>query len=211
MTDFTKSPEAYFELSSSSKKRELHPLAVLARQGNSWTVRCLEPGLMIDEESDIRIYYDLHRQFMQQPARVRVIRDDEESDTVEFEIKLQGKPVSAESRQCFRVVTVLADRWMKFGEEDRCQIVDISATGCAVISRQDLKGSQTIGASIEYRDKTYQGTLCVQSKSVLSSGRIRYGLHCTDGKKQDSNLLMALQIISMEIQREQLRRLAGAA
>lgn len=211
MTDSTNSPEAYFELSSSSDKRELHPLTVLARQGNSWTVGCLEPGLVVDEESDVRIYYDLHRQFMQQPAKVGVIRNDEESDTVEFEIQLQGKPVSAESRQCFRVVTVLADRWMKFGEEDRCQIVDISATGCAVISHQDLQSSKTIAASIEYRNKTYQGTLCVQSKRVLSSGRIRYGLHCTDGKKKDSNLLMALQIISMEIQREQLRRLAGAA
>lgn len=211
MVDPATTPQAFVEISSPSEQRVLHPLSVLARQGNSWTVSSLEPGLTIEDDSEVRMYFDLRRQFMQQPAEVKAVRRDEENDTVEIEIELQGNPVSAESRQCFRIITVLSDRWMKFGSEEHCQIVDISATGCALISTQELKGSQCVPSSIEYRGKTYQGNLCVQSTKQLSSGKFRYGLHCTDRSKQEGNLLMALQILSMEIQREQLRRLAGAA
>ncbi len=205
--------EAFMRLANAPHQREMHELRVLARQGRSWTVAAREEGLVVEIGAEVTLFFELRYQFVQQAGRVTVLHDDVAG--IEFEIELVGAPFSAENRGCYRVLTLLTDQWLQLGGEgqriERCQIVDISATGCAIIAEQKLEISQIIKAVLTYGDIDYRGFVSVQSVSELSRGRIRYGVHCLEIRDRDQNLGVGLRLLSMAAQREQLRRLSGAA
>lgn len=210
MTNENMQPEAFIHLNSEADERVLYPLAVLARQGMSWTVAALKEDLSVESGQEVTLFFQLRQEFMQQAARVSARH--EEVDGCEFELELLGNPCSAETRQCYRVVTIVSDRWLKLGDErERCQIVDISATGCAVISEQVLQIGSIIPAEMTHGNAEYRGSLCVQSIKEAGKGRIRYGLHCVENQQKSENLDQGLRLVCLEVQREQLRRLSGAA
>lgn len=203
-----------------SNKRELHPLTNINAQGNTWKVSFAESHLTVEPNQELLLFYTLNNVFMQQSVCVTAVHDhdtntdtdvDEHEHGCCFEINLKGKPVSAESRHCFRVCTVLADWWIKLDNENHCQIADISQTGCAIICKHPYKINETVNAKIIFRDKEYTGQLQIQSIKNLHNGEYRCGLLCINDNSSGGKLHQGLQKMSMEMQRTQLRRLSGAA
>lgn len=111
--------------------------------------------------------------------------------------------MQAENRECYRVSTMFRTITASFGDRDDCPLVDVSPTGFALISPADYGIGKTLEATIQYGGVEYSGRTCIYSKRILKDGRIRYGVNCIDKTYRD-----ALQHITMDLQRQQLRRLA---
>ena len=199
----------HFQLPGNSKQRILHPAKVLGcYKGGVYTAEVEDPALALKDGLEILLYFERNREFMQQSARIDSI---EESDTQPvITLTTTGDPVSAESRQCYRTSTVMIELTAEVGSERGCRVLDVSSTGFAVVASQRYSVGKILDATIGYEGKSYNGKLSVQSVRELSPGRIRYGLHCTEAKKTPGNLAQGLQQMSIQIQRAQLRRLAGA-
>ena len=92
-----------------------------------------------------------------------------------------------------------------------CPVLDVSSTGFSVIAAQSYSIGNLVDVSIEYGDQGHSGQVSIQSIRELSPGRIRYGLHCAEAKAAPGNLAQGLQQLSVQVQRAQLRRMAGVA
>ncbi len=194
-----------------SKRRVLYPCKVTeTATGGRITVLPEDEGLGFEAEQEILIYFEKRRQFMQQAARVDALLDTDEGQVVAFQAL--GEPVSAESRQCYRVSTVLSDIKAIFDDVYDCPLRDVSVTGFAVASPNAYKIGQVLDAEIVFEGKRYVGEVSIQSVAPLRDGMTRYGVNCiksTTNPKQC--LLKGVQHISMSVQRQQLSRLAGGA
>ncbi|MHC5023997.1 MAG: hypothetical protein ACYTGG_08805 [Planctomycetota bacterium] len=203
-----------------SAKRILHPATVKEIRDKVYTVALEEP-LRIEAGDEILVYYEIKREFMQQPARVDAVLtaepdadgDDTGGGTPKMVIGLEttGEPVSAESRQCYRVSIVLSGLTVQLGSEEGCQLLDVSASGFSVIAAADYKIGKIVPAVLLHDGRSYKGKACVQGVCKLEPGRTRYGLYCVEDCSVSGDLLKGMQTISMAVQRQQLRRLAGSA
>ena len=145
---------------------------------------------------------------MKQAAKIEVGYSDEEDTTVEF--VTVGEPVSAESRQQFRVSTVMTDLTATLGSETDCKLLNISAVGLAVFATAHHDIGSTVNASVCHEGKTFSGSVCVQSIRCMDKDQIRHGMHCVDGKGSNGSLESGLRKMTVAVQRQQLRRLASA-
>lgn len=118
-----------------------------------------------------------------------------------------GEPVSAESRQCYRVSMAVSGLVVQV-EGVPCQLVDASATGFAVSCSKEPSVGQTVPVSISFEGKSYVGSATVQGAFALPSGKFRVGMHIVKGGAQGS-LSIGLQKITSAVQRAQLRRRAA--
>jgi len=200
----------------------LHPSKVVEVTENALTVEIDENTYPFDVEGDcqtlevdqeILIYYNLDGDFLKQTARIDEVLEPEHEENDEnkdgrkkvfVKMVAMGEPVSAESRQCYRVSTVVAELTASFGQCDDCQIVDVSITGFAVISLEEFPVGKVVTATPRYKDLQPTGSVCIHSVRALRDGRFRYGLHCLEKSFQEE-----MQKFSMDVQRQQLRRLAG--
>ncbi|MCH7808162.1 MAG: hypothetical protein IIB60_02955 [Planctomycetes bacterium] len=189
-----------------SKRRILHPAKLVGVQGDVYTAELEESELFLESGQEILVYYERSREFMQQAARIDVV--DETDPNFIIRLTTTGEPVSAESRQHYRVSTIMLGLSAQFGPESSCAVLDVSATGFSVIAAKHYGIGTLVNTSIEHEGQTCIGNVSVQSVRPLEKGWIRYGLHCADAKKSDDNLAEGLQQLSIQVQREQLRRLA---
>jgi len=196
------------QLSGKSKRRILHPAKVVGLQDDKYTAEVEEQSLPVESGQDILVNFEKNREFMQQSARIESVDESEGRQVITF--ATTGEPVSAESRQCYRVSTVMMELTAGLGPERGCPVLDVSTTGFSVIAAEDYSIGNLVDASIEFEDQSYSGKLSIQSVRELSPGRIRYGLHCSEAKTSPGDLAKGLQRMSLQIQRAQLRRLAGA-
>lgn len=210
MTIESPQADAYLRNPNENDDTILHPLQTTQRRDSKWTVMTLEPGLAIDPETELLIYFDVRQQFMKQSAIVTSV-EMHENDHLTVELELVGEPMSAENRQCYRVCTAVGELVMTFAGETDCAIVDISATGCAVVSSVPHQVGALLQASISFKGKLHEGQVAVQSLRAYRGKRYRYGLHCIEDRGNRSDLAKALQQLGMQVQREQLQRLSGAA
>ncbi|HEY1629553.1 MAG TPA: PilZ domain-containing protein, partial [Tepidisphaeraceae bacterium] len=118
-----------------------------------------------------------------------------------------GEPVSAESRGSYRV-GVAAQQVYALVDEQRCQVVDLSPEGCAVISVKPLTVGGMVDVSLTFEGVEVAGPMKVQTVKILRNGSQRFGLFATDKK---SKTRASLQKLSSLMQRMQLKRFAGAA
>lgn len=199
----------HFQLPSKSKQRILHPAKVVGLKDDVYTAEVEEQSLAIESELDVLVFFEKGRDFVQQAARVESVDESDEQQTIT--LTTTGEPVSAESRQCYRVSTVMIDLTADLGQECGCQVLDVSTTGFSVIAAERYSVGNVVDGVIEYDNEHYSGRLSIQSVRELSRGRIRYGLHCTAGRNAPGNLAKGLQQMSVKIQRTQLARLAGRA
>ena len=197
----------FLQIPDESKRRILHPAKVVGFDGNTYTAELEEQDLDISEGRDVFIFYEARRDFLQQAAHVLKILGDELKPAIEFETT--GEPVSAESRQHYRVSTVTAGLAAELGDEDQCPLLDVSCTGFSVISNREHAVGSVVEAALGYQGEEYKGKVSVQSILELSKGRIRYGLHCMESKGAAGNMPQGLQVMTLSLQSEQLRRLAG--
>lgn len=222
--------DLFVQFPSESSQRILHPGVVKQSTDGGYVVCFDEVDLSAVPGQDVLIFFEHQRQFMQQPARIdaamepdntfddeateapasaqRMMAGNDEPAGPTLGIEVTGDMVSAESRECFRICTVLADMFACVGDDDRCPVLDISSTGFAVIATDRYQVGERIAASMNFDDIETEGDVCIQSVRELSDGRYRYGLHCAS--KGSGDMANKMPRISMAVQRRQLRRMSGA-
>jgi hypothetical protein len=204
----------FLQLPGAGKRRVLHPAKVLGFSDGVYTAEVENIDLAIEPDQHVVVYFEAGREFMQQSAQVGdvdradVVDDTEPRLMVAF--STSGEPASAESRQIYRVSTVMADLVAAFAQEEGCPILDLSTCGFSVAATKVHQLGDVIHASVVFDGRTFSGNVCIQSVKELSKGRMRYGLHCADDKAQQGSLASGLPQMSVAVQREQLRRMSGA-
>jgi len=186
----------------------LEPIVVTGGQGTGICVRFADEDATFEsvvEGQSLMLFFNGPDGFMQQPAK---ITDPLEGDPT-YVLETTGEAVSGESRQFFRVCTVLVDYHASVGDEDSCKVVDVSAMGIAVVSIKERAVGDCLTVSFALGQKAFKGECIVQSVR-RSRGGWRYGLLCVNGRGS-GNLDDGLQKLTMDAQRTQLKRLSGAA
>lgn len=197
----------FFVQIPNGSKRILHPATMIGVDDDVYTAELEEQDLPVADGQDILIFYEKKREFMQQPAHIQKIVEDETKLIIEFETT--GEPVSAESRQYYRVSAVMAGLTATLGSENACPLLDVSRSGFSVIARQSYDLGSLVNAALRHDNHQYRDKVCIQSIRGLSRGRTRYGLHCVDKDRPASGTSRGLHQISVSLEREQLRRVSG--
>ncbi len=200
----------FIRFPNESTNRILHAVKVVEVGGSdNLTVKPENPELPLEAEQELLIYFEKNRKFMQQPAKVEALLEGEEG--VVAAMKTVGEPVSAESRQCYRVSTALSKLTTTFDGVGGCSLRDVSVTGFSVLSKKQYKNGQIIDAEIRFEGKRYVGKTSIQSVTPMEDGQIRYGVNCVKAAASATSLSKGVQQISMSVQRQQLNRLSGGA
>ncbi|MCL4197828.1 MAG: hypothetical protein KJZ69_10085 [Phycisphaerales bacterium] len=223
----SKGAEVFVTCGRDADKRILHPATVLAVSGEVFSIQLSGGDLTVSAGATVLVFFDLNRQFTKQSASVVAVHDPRtgcgDGDASQlaapgaknggpvFGCRLVGQPISAESRESFRVCTVVANITGDLGIEKNCPLMDVSATGFAMIAKSSYKISDVVAAVLRHEGKEFRGRAVVQSVKELPGGRFRYGLHCMEERHGESSLRKGCQQISMACQRAQLRRLAANA
>jgi len=187
--------------------RVLHPAMILGIHERDITAELEERELPFECGEPILVYYEQDTVFMQQTARLNSYDSAEPGPLIEFE--LTGEPSSAESREHYRVSTVMANLTAELGNESLCPLLDVSSMGFSVIASEDYEIGNIVDAVLWYSGQQFAGKVCVQSIRELGKGRIRYGFHSLEDSRTSGNINCGLEAMSASIQRQQLQRLAG--
>ena len=157
------------------------------------------------EDQGLMLYFNGPDGFMQQPAKVvEPVGEDGEIGVV-----TTGDAVSGESRQFFRVSTVLSSYEAIVEGAPGCKIVDVSSMGLAVIVEGERGVGDALSVSFPLGVRTFSGECVVQSVRETGAGW-RLGLLCVNGAGS-GDLDVGLHALTMQAQRDQLKRLSGAA
>lgn len=208
MLSSTPGTGCFVQAPDESSKRILHSAVIQRFTDDKYTAELQEDAGMLESEQEIFVYYESKNEFMRQPARIEMITVTPSGCT--FSFQFTGDAVSAESRQCYRVSTVLAAVTATFGGEKDCPVVDVIATGYGVVATKQYKAMDIVTTTLRFEDQTLSGQGRIQSVRDVGAGRIRYGLLCVNGKSPDETLFKGLQQISAAIQRQHLRHLSRA-
>lgn len=163
------------------------------------------PATSSVEDQSVMLFFNGADGFMQQPAKIVEPINDERA----FKVVTTGDAVSGESRQFFRVSTVLVDYHACVGEDESCKVVDVSSMGMAAISIKQHAIGDCLPVSFALGQQAFRGECVVQSVRETRGGW-RYGLLCVNGQGA-GNLDDGLHKLTMDAQRTQLKRLSGAA
>ena len=201
--------ESFFiQKSTESKTRILHPAKMVGVNDGAYTAEIEEAGVLPDEGAEFQIYFETAKDFLKQAATVQAVHTDEPTPTIEFIIV--GDPVSAESRQYFRVSTVMSNLTATLGDESDCELLNVSTVGFCVLATAHYDIGSTAGASMSHQGVLYAGRGCVQSIRSMDKDQIRYGLHAVDTNGLSGNLEAGLRRMTTAIQREQLWRISAS-
>jgi hypothetical protein len=163
---------------------------------------------------NVLVYYDLKGKFTQQSARIDAVMrggtsegESDNSSLLVIGFQITGEPSSAESRESYRACAVIRDLQAAVNKEQQCLVLDISATGLAVVTQSSYAVNQQVAVAMDYLGKAYTGQGNVQSVRKMDDDRWRVGLHVPT--QLNGNLERGLQLICVAIQRQQLTRLSG--
>ena len=198
----------YLQIADESEERVLYPATVQEWNENSYTAGLPNDDPAPEAGQEVLIYYEIEREFMKQGARVELVSKTDSASAFVFE--LTGDPVSAERRQCYRVSTVMAEVSATFGTEENCPVVDVSATGFAVVASKRYRTGIIVDATVRHADIASDGKARIESVRELDRDRIRFGVHCISGNAIGGTLQARLQKISASVQQQHLRRLKRA-
>jgi hypothetical protein len=192
---------------------------VVATGAESISVRFVGEPFAFELDQEVLMFFMAKREFMQQIGRITEIEAvaapvDPAADAMKegpvFVIEPIGDPISAESRQNYRVSTISAGIQAQLGGESNLQVQDLSATGFAVLADAQYAIGQVIDVKVRHGEESCHGIVSIQSFRELESGRLRYGLRAIEKDPHAKDFLATLQRISLAVQREQLQR-SGAA
>ena len=195
--------------------RRLRRSVVVDIGQESISVRFVGEPFAFEVDQEVLMFFTAKREFMQQIGRITEIVAatapvDPEADAMKegpvFVLEPVGDPISAESRQTYRVSTISAGIQAHLGKESNLQVQDLSATGFAVLSDQRYSIGQVIDVKVRHGEEACHGLVSVQSFRELESGRLRYGLRAMEKDTHAKDFLRTLQRISFAVQREQLQR-----
>lgn len=194
-------------LAKEGARRVLHPAVIGSAANGLYTAQFEDSSVAPQPGQNALVFFDRRGEFTQQAIRIDAVIEGEGRPTLGF--IPAGEPVSAESRQCFRVSTVLANIPAHIGDHPGA-LVDASASGFAIMSGASHAIGQTLSVSIDFAGERFEGMATVQSAEHLPAGSTRFGLHLATGAGAGRNLKTGLQRVTAEVQRIQLRRRAGA-
>jgi hypothetical protein len=193
----------FLQIPGESRQRVLHPATVVNLADGTYSIT-LEEELSVNPGQDVLLFFETRHEFMQQAGRIDTVLSSEPSPIIG--IRTVSKPVSAESRQCFRVSTVMSDLSADVGDVQNCPLVDVSATGFSIIAGDCFKVGQTVPATLAFEQEQFPGQACIQSVKDLGNGKFRFGLHAISDRVCGADLERGLHHISTAVQRQQLRR-----
>jgi hypothetical protein len=198
--------EVFLSDPAGAERRDLHRGRIASIEGG------LIQAELDDCKADIRagqaltMYFSDGRNFMQQPAHVQALLQSQPTKIIA--LQPSGEPEPAEGRDCFRVSTVISDLTASLGNEDDCPLADISPNGCAILATTSYPVGKSLTMIIRHDGTTYTGAVTVQNTRDADEGRFRHGLRCVENSAE---LRQGLQRITMAVQRDQLKRIQGAA
>ncbi|MBB84635.1 MAG: hypothetical protein CL931_12565 [Deltaproteobacteria bacterium] len=192
--------------------RRLRRSVVVDASDETFAIQFVAEPFAFEEDQEVLMYFNGAREFLQQVVRViEVVQPDEGSgQPITFTLAPVGDPISAESRQHYRVSTISADLEACVGEEENLQVQDLSSTGFAVLASTPYSLGQTLQVSIVHEGEQWPGIVSVQSMREFGRGRTRYGMRAIEGDPHNAEFLQVLQRLSLAVQREQLQRSGGA-
>ncbi len=185
------------------EKRVLHSGQAVAIEGDVVVAEFGPPIFSLVPDAEFIVFYEVKRKFVQQAARIEGV--EEGAERWQVRIELIGDTAPAEGREIYRVTTLSSPVTAEFGEESGCQVVDVSSTGFALLSQQQLAVGKQILASIDHDGESYSGDVIIQSIQERKSA-MRYGVRCVKRADQGSPLEDGLNLISLAVQRQQLAR-----
>lgn len=214
----------YVQIPNQSGKRILHPATVVEHDHSKYTAEVEISSPPLEAGNDIIIFFERNGEFMQQSGRIDMVKPSDApiDDSVDnssqpdspmgtaIGFQLVGEPVSAENRQCYRVSTVMVDLTATLDGEANCDLLDISSSGFSLLSKCEHAYGSIVEVTLNYGQNKYSGQARIQNIIEHPRGVFRYGLHGIEDKKVDNELAKGRQIISMDIQRLQLRRRTGS-
>ena len=189
---------------SPSKKRVLHP-GIVIESDSTHFVGQFEDAISPPLDSDVNAFCEVNGKFFQQGAAVSELRPGPGNVTAFHRV---GEIVSAESRQTYRVSVASADFVARIGKRSPCAVIDISPEGFAAIVCDRLNLGSIVQVKLEAEGQTLDTPARIQTLKELPSGEFRYGFLVP---QKNIAARKALQIISAQMQRLQLKRLRGAA
>lgn len=199
----------FLHIPGESTERILHPAVIIGVRGKQYSARAEETALDVEVGREVLIYHEVDRVFMMQTARIEGILQTEPAWMIVFETI--GDPVSAESRQSYRVCTAVADLSAKLGSESGCQVLDVSTTGFSAMARRRYPPGAVLAAVMRFEDQQFSGTVTVQSIRSHGPDHYRYGCQVvTDRLICGGKLAKGLEQISSTLQHRHLRRLRGS-
>lgn len=208
---FTPGRDMFLLIPDGSDERILYPGVVVEAPKGALVTRFNDP-ISPSVGSTVFAHCEVNRKFMQQAATVTAVLKTDPQPM--FAFTLTGQPISAETRSVYRVsVAAAGNVWATLNRRaERCLVHDLSATGFGLMSSAVLQRGEEVEATISYDGRTYHGKARVQSIRPRPKGEFRYGFHAIEsrGKAAADSLNKGLGLISAAVQREQLRRLAGA-
>jgi hypothetical protein len=188
--------------------RRLRRSVVVDTGEEDFSIQFVAEPFAFEKDQEVLMYFNGKREFMQQIGRVTDIAAPEEGadSALTFVITPVGDPISAESRENYRVSTISAALEARVGDETELKVQDLSATGFAVVASKDYQIGQTIEVEISSGDECCHGIASVQSIRDFGGGRIRYGMRAIESDPHTGVFLETLQRISLAVQRDQLKR-----
>lgn len=195
--------QMFLVLPSQTKERILHPGKVGECDLQTF-VSEFEDSLNVSVGDEVIAYAELRGKFMQQGARIIEVRSSEPVSVMAFD--RIGTPVSAESRELYRVCTVSSNMIGMVGKCDLGPVVDVSSAGFAMIAMGNYQIGSVVPVTVNFEGRTLSGTALVKTAKPRFDGKTRYGFLAVEHTARKE-----LEKMSMTIQRTQLRRMAGAA
>ncbi len=196
----------YLLLQTGPKGRVLQAGKVLVSNAVSFTAE-FEQSITLTLGADMIAMGETNGRLFQQGVSVAEIVQAEPKPTAAF--NRVGEIVSAEQRQMFRVSVATSGMAARIGSERNCQVVDLSHEGFGAVLKHELKIGSLVQVTLNYEGKTVFTSLArVQTTKLRPDNTFGHGFLVPDAK---SAARKAMQQLSSLLQRQQLRRLAGAA
>jgi hypothetical protein len=161
-----------------------------------------------DMISDVVLFFELRGKFFQQKTTFGGFVSGTPGGPVTGTFYPIGVPESAEKRSIFRVCVATTEMKATVERERNCQVVDISPEGFAVIARGTYKPGTLVNVELPVGDDRIAGQGRIQTARVLGPARTRYGFFIPPSRQ---DMRKALQRLSVEAQRSQLKRMSRSA
>ena len=157
--------------------------------------------------SEVLVYFDQTRRFVQQWTRVVDVRTEIDHQVVTCEFL--GQPTTTEFRTAYRVSSVSCDLYAEVGGAAPRPVLDVCAGGLAVTLDEGHRAGDVLGCDLQFCGEVFRGSVRVQGVCDLGDGSHRYGVSVLpDDPDLGQTLSSALPRVSMTLQRQQLARLA---
>ncbi len=154
------------------------------------------------------IFFEIRGKFFQQKTTIGGFVAAPRGGPVMGTFYPVGAPVSAEKRSIFRVSVATSEIKATIDRERDCQVVDISPEGFAAIARGIYAPGSLVNVELPVGNQKIAGQARIQTARQLSPTRTRYGFFIPPSR---ADMRKALQRLSVEAQRNQLKRLSRTA